>query len=75
MGQADRLGHPESVHGTRVPTGVQRDDPALVLYVAVVGGHAGALDVDVSGVVAQGGPAWGGEGRGRNRFRVSNQSR
>lgn len=38
---------------------MQRDDPTLVLYVAVVGGHAGALDADVSGAVTQGGPACG----------------
>lgn len=38
---------------------MQRDDPGRVLYVAVAGGHAGALDVDVSGTMTQGGPAWG----------------
>lgn len=42
---------------------MQGDDPTLVLYVAVVGGHAGALDADVSGTVTQGGPACG-EGGG-----------
>lgn len=62
LGQADGLGDLESVYSTQVPTRVQRDDPGLVLYVTVAGGDAGALDVDVSGTMTQGGPAWGGGG-------------
>lgn len=62
MRQTDGLGDLESVYSTQVPTRVQRDDPGPVLDVAVAGGHAGALDVDVSGTVTQGGPAWGEEG-------------
>lgn len=61
--QANRLGELKSVHSTQVPTRVQGDDPTLVLYVAVVGGHAGALDADVSGAVTQGGPACGEGGK------------
>lgn len=62
LGQTDGLGDLESVHSAQVPTGVQRDGPGVVLDVAVAGGHAGALDVHVSGAVTQGGLAWGGGG-------------
>lgn len=40
---------------------MQRDDPRPVLYVAVLGSHPGALDVDVHGTMTQCGPAWEGE--------------
>lgn len=60
--QADRPCDLESIYGTEVPAGVQRDDPWPVLYVAVLRSHCCTLDVDVHGAMAQGGPPWNGGG-------------
>lgn len=49
----------EPVNSTEVPTGVQRDDPGPVLYVAVLGRHPRALDADVHGTMTQSGPTCG----------------
>lgn len=60
--QADRPCDLESIYGTEVPAGVQRDDPWPVLYVAVLRSHCCTLDVDVHRAMAQGGPPWNGGG-------------
>lgn len=59
--QADGLCDLEPVNSTEVSTWVQRDDPRPVLYVAVLGCHPRALDVDVHGTMTHCGPAWEGE--------------
>lgn len=55
--QAHGLCDLETVNSTEVSTGVQRDDPRPVLYVAVLSCHPGPLDVDVHGTMTQCGPA------------------
>lgn len=57
--QADRLRDLEPINSTEVPTGVQRDDPWPVLYVAVLGSHPRALDADVHGTMTKSGLALG----------------
>lgn len=59
--QADGLCDLEPINSTEVPTWMQRDDPWPVLYVAVLGSHPGALDVDVHGAMTHSGPTWGKE--------------
>lgn len=55
--QADGLCDLEPINSAEVSTWVQRDDPWPVLYVAVLGSHPGALDVDVHGAMTQCGAA------------------
>lgn len=59
--QASGLSNLDGINSTEVPTGVQRDNPRPVLYVAVLSCHTRTLDADVHGTMTQSGPAWGKE--------------
>ena len=56
LGEARGPGDGQAVHRALVPTGVQGQAACLVLDVAVLGGHARALQGDVCLLAAQRGP-------------------